>query len=412
MAEVTTFAGTPGKEKVQVVSECKPMPVKMQGAGASAFTSVFGELAIGQRLNDILVQFQYSISSFDVGQTVTGTGSIAHANSMANIHSGTGVGKAVMDSVHHVRYRPGHESFDYFTAMFTTPEAGVTQLIGLMDDEHGYNLGYDGVDLVCGMRNTTDDFSQTTFLDNLDGDGPSKFTLDPATLNIFKISYGWLGIAPIVFQIYTGFLTGWIVFAYIDRTNKDTSPTTGDPSLHMRMEVDRASGSGADIIMSSASWCAGSVVDADSDKVGARHFSKKNSKAISATTLTNILTIKMATTFQSKDNHVEALLALVSAACDGAKLVDIELWKNATLGGTPSYTDVDDSNSISSFDIAGTTVSNGEFILALNLGKADGDVLDLHEQDIGLHPGDTLTVAAYSAGASDVDAALRWAERF
>ena len=384
------------------------------------FTSVFGDLQTGSRNIDVLVQFQYNNATHDVDDDSTGTGSAGNANSMTSVTCGAGVGSGVLESHEPIRYRPGHESFAYFTTIFGTPETGVNQYHGVLNDESGFAVGYQSETFgVIRRTNSIDNFYNSSIgtdeyiaIDKLDGLGVSSFKLDQAKLNIFKISYGWLGIAPTLFWVYGGFQKGWILFGVIDLINKLTTVSISNPTVPVKMEVIRASGSGASVTMKSGSWCGGSVTGQDDDHVGQRHFTRGNKKSISASTLTNLLTIKSETSFQGKDNHVNSYCSHLSAAADGTKTVEIVLLRNATLGGTPAYTPVDPVNSVMSIDIAGTTVTGGVLLPGLDLGKVEGGKINLEGLGVDIHPGDTITVAALSSGASAISVKTSWHEVF
>ena len=390
-----------------------PYPVRAVSGGHEQFITAFGDAYVGERIADLLVQFQYSNSDKDVAAIVTGTGTTAHNINMAEVHSGTGVGSAVIRSRIAARYLPGHEMYGSGTAIFTTPEAGTKQLYGLLDDEHGFALGFDGLEFSCTVRNnSTDDFTKAIFLDRLDGKGPSQFNMDPTKLNVFRITYGWHGLIPTLFWVYGGHLLGWVLFAYIDLIGTNTTPSTENPSISMRMEVSRAAGTGADMIIGCGSWAAGSITSEVSNTIGARDFAFENFKTVAAGVLTNIFTLRAEAAFLTKESHILSDLIFASAALDGTKTGSVKIFKNATLGGTPIWNSIDAANSTVSVDVAGTTVSGGEFEMGIVLGKVDSRALSLLKQGIRMSPGDTLTFAGLSPNAGDFQASTRWRELF
>ncbi|MEN8236145.1 MAG: hypothetical protein ABFQ95_01130 [Pseudomonadota bacterium] len=102
----------------------------------------------------------------------------------------------------------------------------------------------------------------------------------------------------------------------------------------------------------------------------------------------------------------------ISIASDGTKTADIHVYKNATVGGTPAFTDVSTNTSVVDYDIAGTTISSGALLTVVPVQKVGNASIPFHEFDVILSPGDTLTASATSSGASDVLIGISWKERF
>jgi len=82
------------------------------------------------------------------------------------------------------------------------------------------------------------------------------------------------------------------------------------------------------------------------------------------------------------------------------------------LGGSPSYANIDAVNSVLQIDTAGTTVTGGTLMYALELAKVESKVLNLLDAHIKMLPGETLTVSASSASASDISITVRERELF
>ena len=184
-----------------------PGPIEIKDReGNTATLSHYDQFITGQRHDQILIKFNYSNSTHDVASTVTGNGATTNAASMAIISSGTDIGTAELKSLRMVSYRPAHEIYTYFTALFSgNQDANTYQSIGLFDDVCGFWVGYSGTSFGISRRNaSTDNFvaSASFSEDPLNGTGNSGFTLDPSKLNQYKITYGWLGIGPIVFSVY------------------------------------------------------------------------------------------------------------------------------------------------------------------------------------------------------------------
>lgn len=379
------------------------------------FVSRYGQLIVGQYLEQILCKFDYSNSTHDVTATTSGTGATSNANAMATVSCGAGVGLGKLVSTRYVAYRPAHEVHTYFTALFSSgQDANTYQRIGLYDITEGFWLGYSGTSFGVAYRTgTTDTFIASISFnkDKLDGTGSSGFTLDTTKLNQYKINYGWLGAAPITYSVYGGNSLGWIVFHVIDPTNTLTVPITLSPSNPITMEAGRTSGAGA-VTLSTASWNAGTV-QGEHTHAGHRVFASKISATLSAGVTSYVVTFQNKTTYQSKTNKVLIQATLIGIATDGTKTVTFDFYKNSTLTGT-SYTDVDTANSVCSYDVAGTISANGKYELSIPLAKIDSRVIDVGvgHVHLELEPGETMTISAVSAAANDVVISFRWEEYF
>ena len=87
------------------------------------------------------------------------------------------------------------------------------------------------------------------------------------------------------------------------------------------------------------------------------------------------------------------------------------LWENATLGGSPSYTDISANTSVISQDTAGTTVTGGKLLWVGGAGKDNGQSVDLTSLGIKMRPGSTYTFSCSTLGGDNAMAiGVVWAE--
>lgn len=369
-------------------------------ADRQAFNTLFGEQLVGSRRPDVLVQFQYGISANDVTTTTTGTGAASASEAVATLTTGATTGAASITSNKTLRYQPGYDGIIFFTGAFSTADAGTYQRIGLFDDQNGIWLGQEDGVFKIGLRYGGADTTKTVTL-------PLGF--EPTALVKYRLNYGWLGIAPIVFEAWCS--QRWQVIGIFDLTHQQDTVSFIQPVQPVRAEVGRTSGSGS-VTLKSASWSAGRIsVDMDS-LPSDRHGAADGTKTIVADTETNILTLRNKSTFQGQTNRIAVHLDYFSVSAEGTKPAVFRLRHNATLGGTPSYADFDTAKSVIEYDTAGTTVTGGVPELPISIGKsgeARGFIRDL---GIVLMPGESVTLSVESTGASDVLGALRWHEEF
>jgi len=398
----------------------------IQNLSSPGFVTVFGDEIVASRQDLISIQFPYGVSTYDtVSSTVSG-GSVTSANSMAVISSGTNpTGAAQLQSKRALRYRSGHEAYVYFSALFNTGGvANSTQWIGLLDATNGVAVGYNGTGFSVLYRNNGVDtvIPQASFnLDPLDGTGPSGFTLNPQTLNVYRIGYGWLGASPIVYQVL-GANGEWIPFHQIISNNTVLTPIFSNPMIPITAQVTKTSGV-LNITLSTASWNAGIL--AQPSNASSRYFAAQSL----ITTITgsgtpseqHLLTVRNKTTFQGQANKISVRISLVSGSNNRVSLdtnTTIRIRKSAVVNST-SFTSVDLANSVMEFSTAGIyQVGTGILQLAFALDTQytidQLAFLPGNEFYLEVLPGETVTITGQQQGSSpsEVYVSLSWEELF
>ena len=390
--------------------------IRLDNAGRDSQNTVFGEHIVAQRVPRINVKFNYNLATDDVTTTTANNGTVTHSGDIAVISSSTtSNGSAQIESVDTVEYVTGQEGFAFFTASFVNGGvANSLQHVGLFDDDDGYYLGFggtgvDGTDAIIGYKKggTQTNIKQNNWnVDHLDGTGPSDLTVDFTQMNVFKISFGWLGVAPVTWEIMGPDGT-FHTFHKRDQTGETTGPHSSNPTFPVCMRVTKTSGS-EDIIIHTASWNAGTVgLPAES---AFRYFPAHQDATV--TTEAVVLNIENQSTFQSKTNRVTTELVYLDIATDGTKTAEISVYKNLSISGA-SWSNVDATNSVSRTDTAGTvTPAAANLELEFALAKVDSKTVDLRGYGLVLHPGETWTITASSASSSDVHCSVRCRELF
>jgi len=401
---------------VHVAKAITPSTSIVGTAGAAADVSRYGQLVTGMRGDDVLVRFEYSNSSEDVIETVAGTGTTGNADAMASVTTGIGVGEAIIESKRFITYRPGHEVYAFFTTIYDTPEPGTYQRHGIFNGVDGFFFGYENTVFGVSLRKDGVDefFPQSGWnIDPCDGAGKSGFNLNHNALLQYKITYGWLGSAPVSFWVYGGIGYDWILVHVIDQTNTSTSPTISEPSQAIKFEVGRTAGDGADITMRTSSW-AGGTIEGIHTHAGHRVFAGEGFSSLSAGTETLIAAFRNKDTFQGRANKVAIEATYMGASTDGTKSVIIRFWRNATvIGGV--WNDVDADNSVTEINVtAAFTQGSGKYEMSVPMAKSDTISLVLGAGHIHLEmdPGELMLVTGESAGASEVELSFRWEEYF
>lgn len=381
-----------------------------------SFTSGFGEQIVGDVNMAFVSNFAYQSDTRKLQQILSNGGTVTNPNSMLKVSSGVNAsGSAIGRSRRSLPYKAGQEAFCFFTAMWDSPALNNKRFVGLFDNLNGFAIGYNGLDFgVLRRKNSVDTefIKQSDFNnDKLDGTGSSGFTIDKAKLNVFRISFIYLGGGSIKYWVLTD--NGWLNFHTIKYQNRNTTTHISLPYLKISVE-NVNNGNTIDVSIYSASVACGSI-GGYNKIISSRTFNRKINKSITAG-IDNVISI-----FHLKENYgvipvenrVESLLKYLTVATDGTKNVTFERWKLAVtpVGGVwvdvspNSMIEVD--NTITSVDLTGA-----ELTFAVSLAKADSKAFDLLEQEIRSLPNDYIVYIMTSTGASDVSLTTSWDELF
>lgn len=247
-------------------------PVQVNGPVAVVGADSFSNTIVGSRYNQIEVAFdqtdpdavaQITVTKTSGGDAINSAGQAVFSTSTA----ATGAIKAVTNAT--VSYRPQAEVYAAFTCIFTLGVANSYQRIGIYDASNGFFVGYEGTSFGVTIRKGGVDTTtpRASFnLDTLSGVAGSKYaragvpeTLDPTKDNLYRIRFGWLGAAPIIFEVLSP--DGeWVPFHVIRHPNTTAGTTINNPDLPITLDASKTSGA-TNITMSTACWAAGTTSD-------------------------------------------------------------------------------------------------------------------------------------------------------
>lgn len=375
-------------------------------------STAFGEYSVSENIANFNVHFPYNINYRLVFSNLTNLGSVSQANNLGEVHSGADVSSsAELYTVDVLEYQPGMGALFRGSVLFDTPKEGNNQFFGIGDSTEGLFFGYQ--DQVFGIFHKK--IGANTFIpqsswkiDKFDGSGKSGITLDPTKGNVFQIKYHWSGFGMIRFYIEnpeTGFNE---CVHYIEYGNTYATPFVSNPSFSGFAYSENTTNA-TDVVLKVG--CFSGFVEGKISNSSYLRNSTVNSKSI-ATTETNIMTIRCNETFSGVPNRVRLEPDLINIATDGNKTFLVNLYANATLGGTPNFIDIDSDTSIASVDTAGTTITGGIPVASFVVAKIDSIVVTIRDYNTILAPRTTLTFAAITSGAGDVDISCSWQERF
>ncbi len=387
--------------------------------------TAFGELLTGDLYPQFQGSFEYTVDNTDLNtNTLVNGGTVTQDSGMAVLTtSATTTSTALFESKQHGKYKSGLGGVDRFTVLFTSPVAATEQYIGLADEtgssvafKNGYMVGYDGTTF--GFHRFQNDTKFTVALsawdDPLDGSGASGETIVQTNLNVFFIQYQYLGAGAI--KIHFEKQAGGIVLVHtLKYAGLNTEPSVHNPNFHHVMWVNNKATT-SNLILKSSSY--GYFVEGKTSFIEL-HQPENASGTKQKTTVTTevaIFTIRNKSTYASKTNFIDIILLGAGASVEASSannLATVRIVKNASLGGTPSYSDINTTDSVVEIDTSGTTVTGGKELEAgLLAGKNDGLRVPLIQNKIILNPGETLTVAGSSANSATINAQVTWRELF
>lgn len=234
---------------------------------------VFNQLVMGTRNNQIEIDYSGTDPDTITLLTVTKTngGDASNGGGQATYETGTNTsGEIKAITTRTVTYHPHAENYAAFTAIFTQGIANSFQRIGLYSDTNGFFIGYEGTQFgVTKRSNSVDTFiNRNAFnVDKLTGQVGSKYTrdgtpeeLNPHHDNLYRIRYGWLGAAPIYYEVLSP--DGeWVTFHIIKHPNTVAVPTIEEPNQPLRVHIKKTTAGAANLSIKTACWAAGTSSD-------------------------------------------------------------------------------------------------------------------------------------------------------
>ena len=387
--------------------------------GDKTFDGIFGEQLVVSRNPQFMANFSYPLSTKSVNGTIVNSGVVDRNVNLLRVSTGIVTGSnALIRSKRSLRYTAGRDAEAMFTAIFTAGVADTYQRIGLFDDNNGFYVGMEGIDFIVGRRKSGEAdeiITQANFNgDKLDGTGLSGMIYDPTMINIFRITYGYLGTAPILYQISTnvGGVIKWVTFHVIDRRNLFNTTSITVPYLQLSMQVDNGSTT-SNMRVETASIYAGTYGETLEDKA-ARVFAAEIPETSITGVNQRIAIFHNKTTFQGIDNHIESDLLYFTGAVEGNKPAKIELYKleNQVHNGVWADVDTDNSTFEYSFDAVITDLANSDLVVSFSLGKSESMRERVEGLGINLLPDEYMGILVSSTSLTDVIASFRWNEKF
>jgi hypothetical protein len=258
----------------------------------------------------------------------------------------TTVGKRVRQTFMRFNYHPGKSQLVYMTGVLGVGGTGITQEIGLLDDENGIFFRNDkGTVNVIIQSKVTGSVVDTAVaqsawnLDVMDGTGPSGITVDWSKVQIFVIDYTWLSAGNVRIGLRINRVN--IIVHEFSHANVIATAFMSTPNLPLRYSIEN-DGTGAASTLDHI--CATVISEGGVADLGiVRHASSNGATLDAAATATTyaVLGIKL------KAAALGATIKLISLGTSefaGSNAYDWLLLFNPTVAGTFTY--ADETNSV------------------------------------------------------------------
>ena len=391
--------------------------------------SAFGDLRNAELSPIFQYSFEYTVDNTELNtNTVVAGGAVTQASGMAVVGTSiTTASSALLVSKRKAKYKSGLGGLARITTLFETGGVAATvQHAGLIDEvgsseafNNGYTIGFEGT--VFGFHRFQNDVlttvAQANWDDPLDGSGASGMTLDTSKLNVWEIQFQYLGSGAITLLVEDDSTGKFVKIHTILYANLNIIPSVFMPNFQIALFVDNKATT-SDLIVKSSSFSY--FVEGKAEPI-LTHQPQQSTGIISkagVSTEVAIFTIRNKTTYASKTNFIEINLEKLAASIEASSpnnLGEIRIVRNTTLGGTPSYSDINTTDSVVEIDTSGTTLTGGKELFSSTLaGKNDkvGEEGLLTPFDFIIPPGETVTVAGTSANSATMPGSLLWKELF
>ena len=396
-------------------------------AGRQGHISEFGDTITAGRHPDIMAKFANGIAAAEAISTVTGSGVATTTDGYLQLSTGAAINSSnTVTSREVVRYVPGFEMYAYFTAAFVSSGvAGSTRSIAFTNGNDGFKLIDDsGTFKLQHVRTngavfSTYDKSRANWEDPLDGTGASGLNIDFSKLNIFKITLGHLGVAPVRFWIHDG--SRFVQFHKFVYANIVAVPHLVNPYLKIVAKVTNTTNNLA-ATLRTASWQAGSVhptpgLDSYSlDRQGFKELTLAYTAGGGAGAETPFFTLANKTAYPTGglENFATVYVIRLQGVGEGAGANNIKLraYKGATLSaGTTTLIDYDNLNSCVQYNLLATAYTGGTQLFYDVASRGVPFEIDLSAVFITIYPGEQITFTVQSSSNMTLDCAAFWTER-
>ena len=237
-------------------------------------------------------------------------------------------------------------------------------------------------------------------IDTLDGSGdannPSHMHLRPDKLNVYQISFRWLGAGMISFSIEDEITGKFMVFHQIHYTNQYSLPHVENPSFNCGYAVSNR-GSSTNLIITGASMMMGIE-----GMINVTRSTKAASASISSAAkdvVTHVISLRNSYSYMNKLNALSLNFKKLSYAFQSTDPVEIFIFQNPTTSAPLAFVDLPGSCSTYSTTAATIDPATNNPIGIFSVGVNGESSLSISDMLISEPPGSVITFAVRSTSA-------------
>lgn len=343
------------------------------------------------------------------GSGTSSTYSSFTASSTLSVSAST-AGKRTRQTFMRFNYQPSKSQLIFITGILKASGGGtgIISRMGLFDDDNGLFLecNADTINLVrrtsTGGSVSNDTIPQSSWnLDEMDGTGPSRITLDFTKTQILVIDFEWLGVGRVRFGFNVGGITYYV--HQLSATNNLTTVYMSTPNLPVRYQIIN---DGSGVASTINCICSAVISEGGREEVATNLYVSTGTTAITGTKNQNnaILGIKLKSAYKGCTiDIIDASILMASS--------DIYEWTivlNPTVAGTFTYSDMTNSALQRAIGNGTTNIASGGTVLAGGFGSSKSEIVGDQFKNLlklGSSIGgtmDSLVLCIYPLGANNV----------
>jgi hypothetical protein len=269
---------------------------------------------------------------------------------------------------------------------------------------------------IAGSGSTATFISQSSWnVDKMDGTGQTRMVLNPQKGNVYQVGFQYLGFGNAFFAIEDS-ETGRIAPVHmIKNTNSRTTPVLKNPQVTTRAVCTNIGGT-SNVTLKTVSMA--SFTEGPAKKLDPRYsFSFAYNNADTSGVYQPVGAIKINRIYNGLTCFGEIdLLRIGASNTSTAKNLTVSLFKNLPITGTPNFTYLSETSSITSYANltpgADSISTNGAIALVtFPVGSNSSNAITFDLDDLVVAAGETIIVAIKTTGQVTGEISLNWYEQ-
>ena len=269
---------------------------------------------------------------------------------------------------------------------------------------------------IAGSGSTATFIPQSSWdVDKMDGTGQSRMVLNPQRGNVYQVGFQYLGFGNAFFAIEDSETGRLAPVHMIKNTNRRTTPVLKNPQVTTRAVCTNVGGT-SNVTLKTVSMA--SFTEGLAKKLDPRYsFSFDYSAVDTGGAYQPIGAIKINRIYNGLTCFGEIdLLRIGASNTSTAKNLTVALYKNLPITGTPNFTYLSETSSITSYAtlIPGTdsvTTNGAVALVSFPVGSNSSNTVTFDLDDLVVAAGETIIVAIKTTGNVTGEVTLNWYEQ-